>query len=537
MSLSVSSPGVFELSKGSSIMSNVADILRERVRQTPDNPALFFGDGKISFAQLWSGITSFARVLSAAGIERGDKVGLMLANHPDFVIAFFAVARLGATMVAINPLLKTEEVTHIISDSGAKAVILHEKLNGLISAATPALDSLRHLIIMGSGESAVHDARLRVSIIDTTKLFIESPSLDPSPDADFDVPVDQDDLAVLVYTSGTTGKPKGAMLTHRCLRAAVEMRGKVIPCSESDRVLAVLPLCHIYGMTIVMLGTLSDGGALVICEKFEARHVLGLIERHRITVLPCVPAMFQFLTMELENESFDLRSLRFGICGGAPVDPVLLERFSRTFDAPIIEGYGLTEVSCVATLTPLQGMRKLGSVGPAVPGVELRILDKAFNSLSKGEGNVGQVAIKGENVLTGYYNLPTSSEESFQDGYFLTGDLGYLDDDGYLHLCGRMKELIIRGGQNIYPREVEAVIEKIPQVQECAVVGVPDTLMGERVKAVIALRSGEKLSEDEVKQLCSNHLADYKVPRLVQFVDTLPRNSTGKIMKRLLVEN
>ncbi|MBX9693710.1 MAG: long-chain-fatty-acid--CoA ligase [Cyanobacteria bacterium] len=537
MSLSISSPGVFELSRGSSSMSGVAEILRERVRKSPESPAIFFGKREISVSQLWSRTTAFAKVLVLAGIEPGDKVGLMLPNDPDFVVAFFAVARLGATMVAINPLLKVDEVRHIIADSGAKAVILHERLTEVIESALPDLSSLEHLIITGEGVVTVPEDRIRVTRIDTTRMNDEVGEEDSGLKLDFDVSVDKDDLAVLVYTSGTTGKPKGAMLTHGCLRAAVEMRGRVIPCSTKDRVLTVLPLCHIYGMTIVMLGTLSDGGSLVICEKFEARRVLELIEHHRVTVLPCVPAMFQFLVMELEKHQFDISSLRFGLCGGAPVDPALLSRFSSSFSAPVIEGYGLTEVSCVATLTPLNGEQKPGSVGPAVPGVELRIFDSSFNSLPRGEANIGQVAIKGENVLKGYYNLPQASEESFHQGFFLTGDLGYLDDDGYLFLRGRTKELIIRGGQNIYPREVEAVIEKIPEVHECAVVGVPDSYMGERVKAVIALKPGAEVSEDDVKQFCSDHLASYKVPRLVEFMPALPRNSTGKVLKRLLVEN
>ena len=462
---------------------------------------------------------------------------MMFPNHPDFISGFFAASRLGAVVVPVNPLLKADEISHIIEDSGAIAILAHDRLAPEIYAALANVDSDLSLFLLSYGErqSAEPDAgalsaKLKVNVIDASELSSSAPGSAP------ETTPGKDDLAVLVYTSGTTGKPKGAMLTHGNLIAAAEMRRKRIPCSPQDRLLTVLPLCHIYGLSIVMLGTLADGGALVLAERFEAGAALDLIERHGVTILPAVPAMFQFMMMELKENPRDVSSLRLGLCGGAPIEPAMLRRFDKAFGATVVEGYALTETSCIATITPPDGPRKSGSVGPAVPGVELKVVDSEGVELPPGKSNIGEIAIRGANVLRGYYNRPEETEETLKDGWFHTGDLGYVDRDGYLYIRGRMKEMIIRGGQNIYPREIETVVAKLADVIECAVVGVPDKFMGERVKVVAVLKAGSTLTEEAVKKHCTELLAPFKVPRLVSFVDSLPRNSTGKVLKRLLID-
>ncbi len=517
--------------------SGVVGLLSDQVRSRPTNPAIYFQDLEVSYAQLGNRVGIIAKSLVDAGIKYGDKVGVYFPNHPDFVSAFFAVLSIGATVVPINPLLKSEEIAHILSDSESSAVIVHERLTGELDASLASLEKLHNVFILSYKDVGGVSMRRDLTVTRLSDAVLSNAQSDPLRSKflaeGLSVPLDH--LAVLVYTSGTTGKPKGAMLTHGNLLSAVSMKRAVLQFRETDRVLAVLPLCHIYGLGVVMLGMISQGGAMVICDHFEPVSVLTEIQNKRVTVIPAVPAMYQFMAMELERKAYNLSSLRYGLSGAAPLDIELLQRLDQAFGVPILEGYALTETACIATITPISGPRKPGSVGPKVPGVELYVVDAKLRPLPVGKGNVGQVAVKGPNVMVGYYKQPEATEESMKGGLFLTGDLAYFDEDGYLHICGRTKELIIRGGQNVYPREVETVITRMESVLEVAVLGVPDKYMGERVKAVVVPKSGRTVTEEEVKDFCSQFLASYKVPRVVEFRDMLPRNSTGKVLKRLLV--
>ncbi|MBZ0187522.1 MAG: AMP-binding protein, partial [Candidatus Obscuribacterales bacterium] len=436
----------------------------------------------------------------------------------------------------INPLLKGDEINHILSDSGAESVIVHQtlasQLCACLSECKPGMKIFQ--IQYEDTEQPVVSSGLKKIEVDSTSLSrgsaAELRTKKPGPA----------DLAVLVYTSGTTGLPKGAMLTHANLLAAITMKSSRMSVYPEDCLLVVLPLCHIYGMVVVMLGTLIEGGSLAIMESFDSLKALACIEENKVTILPAVPAMYQFMAMELGQNRFDLSSLKFGVVGGASIACELIESVEKAFGCPIREGYAMTESACVATLTPLnEGKARSGSVGPAIDGVEIAILGEDLEPIGCGREKIGQVAVAGANVMKGYYNQPETSKEAFHGRFFLTGDLGWLDQDGYLYIVGRTKELIIRGGQNIYPRELELAILKMPGVADVAVVGVPDKFMGERVKAVIVKSADEpknEITEDAVKSYCSKHLAQYKVPRLVEFRDSLPRNSTGKVLKRLLVE-
>lgn len=519
--------------------SGVSHLLSEQVKLRPANPAMFYGDKVVTYGELEARVSATAIALYEAGIRSGDKVGVFFPNHPDFVVAFFAVVRIGATVVPINPLLKADEIAHILADSDSKAVIVHELLLPELETSLNRLQSLETVFVMSyQGKGTISDAAgKKVNILDDSELAgkAKSPDMQAKQIAEHGVLIQKEQLAVLVYTSGTTGKPKGAMLSHGNLLAAVTMKKAILKFTETDRVLAVLPLCHIYGLAVVVLGMISQGGAMVIVEKFEPIPVLKEIQDKRVTVLPAVPAMYQFMAMELEKNSYDISSLRFCVSGAAPLDAELLKRLDTVFGAPILEGYALTETACIATITPIEGPRKPGSVGPKVPGVELYVVDNKLRPLPHDKSCVGQIAVRGPNVMSGYYKQPEATEECIKDGLFLTGDLGYFDPDGYLHISGRTKELIIRGGQNIYPREVEAAIMKMESILDVGVVGVPDKYMGERVKAVVVVRPGYTVTDEDVKDFCSQRLAPYKVPRLVEFRDILPRNSTGKILKRLLV--
>src|SRR6185437_13951480 len=317
--------------------------------------------------------------------------------------------------------------------------------------------------------------------------------------------------------------PKGAILSHYNLLTSFPGRlDDLFGVTEEDRLLGALPMCHIFGVSVVILGSIGRACTLVILPKFEAKAMLETIERERITLTPAVPAMYQMMLYELSQPGakFDLSSMRICWSGGAPLPVEIISAVEAKFGAPLIEGYGLTETACVSTINPLFGNRKPGSVGPAMPGVDVEIFDETGKILPFGADNVGEIAVRGCNVMLGYYNQPEATAEAVKDGWFFTGDLGFKDHDGYLWIVGRKKELIIRGGANIYPKEVEDVIAKLPGVREVAVIGVPDQFMGERVKAVIA-KGDAVLDEDTVKQHCEKHLANYKVPRIVEFVPTL----------------
>jgi long-chain acyl-CoA synthetase len=510
----------------------VIGILLDRSKRHPDKEALTVGDTRISYGALAERARAIAWQLRQCGIQPGDRVGLFFPNHPDYVASFFAVAGLGATIVPINPLLKSEEISHILSDSGTKILVLHQSGIKEATSAVEQLSVLTHLLVSPAVPSNFSGVAVRVKVESLTDLT-DAPNSFSWPET---VKTDRD-IAVLVYTSGTTGKPKGAMLTHKNVLSIFPSRLDMFDLGEADVCLAALPLCHIYGLTVVMMGTLSKGARLVIVPKFEAAAVLQILTREKVTVLPAVPSMYQFLLMEHEKNPCDLSALRICFTGAAALAPQVLHKIEKCFGAPVMEGYGLTESSCVATINPLHGPRKIGSVGPALPGLQIEIADKNGKPLPPGKDNVGEIIISGPNVMQGYHGQKEATAQVLKNGWFHTGDLGYKDGDGYIFIVGREKELIIRGGQNIYPREIEEVLLRMQGIADAAVIGVPDELMGERVKAfVVKAPAGAPapLTVESIKEHCAAILAEYKVPRLVEFVDSLPRNSTGKVLKRLL---
>lgn len=535
------------------------DLLLEAALKFQQKKVLRHNHLDYSYAQALARSLYLAQLLAEHGIKRGDKVGLYFPNHSEFLAAFFAISSLGATVVPINPLLKAEEIGHVLSDSQSVALIAHSRFidceNGSSQEVQSTLNQLplRKLFLLGGAADSGAES-LMTSAFDVIRLgndkfdsgmncwlqHLEAQEAFSAPSsADLiallgssasDVDLNED-LALVVYTSGTTGKPKGAMLTFLNLLTAVNTYPHRLDVASDDRLAAVLPLCHLYGLIVVLLGTIKQGATMILLEHFEAAALANLIESEQVTVLPAVPTMFQFLSLELERQPRSLSSLRLGLVGGSAMPVELMKKLEIQLDVPVLEGWALTECSVIATFNP-SSLRKYGSVGPAMPGLEVAVFGSDGKYAHTTE--VGELCIRGANIMKGYLNNPVATADNIKDGWLHTGDLGYIDEHGYVFVVGRSKELIIRGGMNIYPREVEAAILRMPEVRDVAVIGVPDQYMGERVKAFVVLKEPGSVSDSEIKAFCAKHMADYKVPRLVDFVDIIPKNSTGKVLKRLL---
>jgi acyl-CoA synthetase (AMP-forming)/AMP-acid ligase II len=448
-------------------------------------------------------VAAVAALLADAGLRRGGVLAIMLPNRVELVTSMFAAWRLGAAVTPVNPALTGQEARYQIGDAGASVVVAD-------SASTAKLEGSGHRII------PVED--------------VTSPA---PPRAPVPVRAEPGTPALLIYTSGTTGRPKGVILDHANVGATAELIVTWFEMTEETRSLLVLPLFHVNGIMVSVVSPLLAGGSTFIAERFDAATFWATVERARPTFFSAVPTIYALLVSR-PGEQADTRNLRYVICGAAPMPRELISEFEQRFGVPVVEGYGLSECTVVCTANPVHGVRKAGSVGLALPGVEVGVVDAAGQLLPAGQA--GEVVIRGPNVMRGYLGRPGESAEVLRDGWLHTGDVGRFDDDGYLTLVDRVKDLIIRGGENIYPKEIEDVLYAHPSVLEAAVVGRPDAVFGEQPVAFVALRPGRSAVRDDLIEHCLRSLARYKVPREVLIEEALPKNAVGKIAKPVLRE-
>jgi long-chain acyl-CoA synthetase len=487
---------------------SLATLLTDSAEAHDDSIALKLDDVEVSYAQLNELSARTAALLRDRGIEPGDRVGVMLPNVPQFAVAYYGVLRAGGVVVPMNPLLKGREVKFYLSDPEAKALIAW---HGFAEAAQE-----------GAGEAGVEP------IIVEPGSFEESlGGVEPL----FEV-VDRDprDTAVILYTSGTTGTPKGAELTHENLKRNAEVTTGLTDVSHDDVLLGALPLFHAFGQTCSLNTAIANASMLSMIPRFDPGKALEIIQRDKVTIFQGVATMFTAMLHHPERDRFDASSLRVCVSGGSAMPVEVMRGFEQALGCKVLEGYGLSETSPVASFNHPDRERKPGTIGQPVEGVEMKVVGDDGNEVSPGE--VGEIVIRGHNVMKGYWNRPDATAEAIVDGWFHSGDMGRIDEDGYFAIVDRKKELIIRGGYNVYPREIEEVLYEHPAVQEAAVVGVPDEKMGEEVGAAVVLKQGEEVGEDELRGWLKEQLAAYKYPRRVWFVDELPKGPTGKILKR-----
>jgi len=502
---------------------NLGTILQASAADRPGHPALRFQERVLTFAQLDRAARAVAGALRARGVQPGDKVALLIPNVPEFTIAYFGILYAGAAVVPINVLAAAPEVHYFLEDSEAKLLIAHPFFAE--SARRGAADARLPLVLAGGGGAAVPSR----SLPDTLEEMQEADPVDALH------PTSPDDTAVILYTSGTTGKPKGAELTHSSLFLnCAFVVPRLLPPIDRDRFVAIacLPLFHSFGQTCIQNATIAHGGTFTLLPRFGPKEAYEILERDRVTVFAGVPTMYVALLQHACEREYDLSALELCMSGGAPMPVEVMNAFEKRFGVPVLEGFGLSETSPVASFNMVGRPRKAGSIGYPVWGVEMAIVDDQDRPLPDDER--GEIVIRGHNVMKGYWKRPEASAETLRNGWFHSGDIGTRDAGGCYWIVDRKKDMILRGGFNVYPREVEEVLYAHEAVAEAAVFGVPHDSHGEEVKAVIALKAGRACSAEEIIGWCRERLAAYKYPRLVEFRDALPKGPTGKILKREL---
>ncbi|TKD68728.1 fatty acid--CoA ligase family protein [Pseudalkalibacillus hwajinpoensis] len=501
---------------------NLSEQLRQTAVTYPDKLAYIFDHQAVTYENLDHKVSTFAANLSSEGIQKGDHVALILGNSPEFLIGYYGALRAGAVVIPINPIYTPDEIGYLLHNGDVKAIVTLEQALPLVEKMSHQLPDISLVAYTGTGveEKTISNTKLKPF----TRLVEESGHPVPN------VSIEDDDLAVILYTSGTTGQPKGAMLSHLNLFSNASDTGAYLQISSEDVVITALPMFHVFCMTVSMNAPLISGGTILILPKFSPQEVFRVSEKYKATIFAGVPTMYNFLYQYPEGRAEYFQHIRLCISGGSSMPVALLHRFEEKFNVRISEGYGLSEAAPVTTFNPLDRPRKAGSIGMNITNVSNKVVDELGQELPV--GTVGELAVKGPNVMKGYYKMPEDTAVTIKEGWLFTGDLAKMDEEGYFYIVDRKKDMVIVGGYNVYPREVEEVLYQHPAIVEAAVVGVPDPNFGEAVQAFVVLK--ESVTEDEVLKHCSEHLAKYKCPTIVEFIEELPKNTTGKILRKAL---
>lgn len=502
---------------------SLIDLFKQSVEKYDNKTAITFYNQTYTYGKLHILILKMASALHKMGIRKGDRVALMLPNCPQYPISYYAALMCGATVVQVNPMYKANELTHVLCDSGSKCIIVYDKLFPLVQSVKENT-SIQNIISVSFDDINCSFNQL---LLDNAEFV---PQVDISP---------KEDIAVLQYTGGTTGRSKGAMLAHYNLVAntlqSVATSLVQIKFGE-ERTLTISPLFHVYGMTSGMNSVFYTGGNMILLPKFDVEEVLETIKNLKPTGFPGVPTMYIALLNYPKLKEIDMTCFTTCSCGSAPLPVEILNRMKEEAKVPICEGYGLSEASPVTHRNPIRGLQKVGSIGIPLPNTDAKIVDMATGEVDLPCGEVGELVIKGPQVMKGYWNMPEETKHTIRNGWLYTGDLAKMDEDGFFYIVGRKKELIIASGYNVYPVEVEDVIYTHPKVLEAAVVGIPHPYRGETIKAIVVFKKGETLTEEELITFCRERLSNFKVPEIVVFRDELPKTAVGKILKRKLKE-
>jgi long-chain acyl-CoA synthetase len=528
---------------------NLARLLADAARDFPNAPAVHFQGRTMSYAELADQAWRFAGALAGLGVGKGTKVGLVLPNCPQAVVALFGALRLGAVVVQNNPIYTERELGHQLGDAGVEVVVCldlaYDRLKALrertaireviVTSLLDELPAVRRVIAPYTrrGRAAAQAIGRDEPVRRWRELLATATTR--AGEAEVDAAAD---LALLQYTGGTTGIAKGVMLSHANLRANVEQVRAWFPDADPGRevMMAVLPFFHAYGLTVSLLLGVRIGAALVVMPRFDIEDVLAAVDRYRPTLFPGVPTMYVAINNAVAKGGHDLSCIKACLSGAAPLPMEVAERFERYSGGRLVEGYGLTECSPVALANPIYGKRKAGTIGMPLPDTLARVADPSDPARTMPTGETGELAISGPQVMLGYWNRAEETAQVLRDGWLLSGDLAVTDEEGYFQIVDRKKDLIIVGGYNVYPGEVEEVLLGHPKVLEVAVAGVPDSYRGETVKAFVVLRPGERATAEELRRFARERLAAYKVPRSVEFRDQLPKTMVGKVLRRALVE-
>ena len=481
-----------------------------------DKVAIEFNGDKATFDEINRNANKVANALKNIGVSKGDRVALFLSNSLELIYFFTGILKNGSIVVPMNTSFKGEEAKHMLNDSGAKIVLTDKECLSIIKKVLPELKELKHIIVTDGDEYTDFNE------------FIKNVS-DENPN----IEINDEDGSIMFYTSGTTGRCKGALLSHKNMEADLKALKETWYLTDKDKLILTLPLYHIHGLGVALCGSFYNGYNLILKKKFDPEEVLESIQEKKATLFMGVPTMYIKILQVKDKEKYDTSSMRLFVSGSSPLSAETFKEFKDIFGLKVLERAGMSETNMNFS-NPYNGKRKPGTVGLPLPCVQVKIVDKDFNEVP--QDKEGSILIRGDNVFDGYWNAPEKTKESFHDGWFITGDLGKIDEEGYVTFLGRSKDLIISGGLNIYPAEVEEIINSHSAVLESAVIGVPDKCFGEAVKACIVLRENKKASEEEIITYCKEMLASYKKPKYVEFIEVLPKNTMGKVQKIVLRE-